>query len=370
MDLFVWDRSFGTGLPEMDDQHRGLIDIFNELHRTLFDPQFPPDRREVSLRRAFDRLMAYARAQFAAEESMMQTHGLDSRHTSVHRRQHEQFIINLRELWNDRDARPEWPARMMGFLSSWIGLHVLGVDQSMVRQFRQVQEGVAAATAYDRETAVSDKGLRSLLNMVGRLYQELGSHTSALSQVRMDLQACEAQVQTVSQRLEVHSRFDELLQVANQRYFEQRLAEEVARAFRGEEPLAVLVVDLDFFPNYGDRLGLPAADACMQTVAQAVAGAMKRTTDLVARHGAHRLVVMMPETDRQGAAQAAQRVVDSVVALDMPHPNSLVAPVITASVGVAGWVPRSREDGPLLVCEAEAAQERARLEGGNRVGVA
>ena len=136
MDLFVWDRSFGTGLPEMDDQHRGLIDIFNELHRTLFDPNYPPDRREVSLRRAFDRLMAYARAQFAAEESMMQTHGLDARHVAVHRRQHEQFIINLRELWGERDTRAEWSARMMGFLSSWIGLHVLGVDQSMVRQLR------------------------------------------------------------------------------------------------------------------------------------------------------------------------------------------------------------------------------------------
>lgn len=370
MDLFVWDRSFGTGLPEMDDQHRGLIDIFNELHRTLFDPQFPPDRREVSLRRAFDRLMAYARAQFAAEESMMQTHGLDGRHVAVHRRQHEQFLINLRELWGERDTRAEWPARMMGFLSSWIGLHVLGVDQSMVRQLRLVDAGTPAAEAFERESSVSDKGLRSLLNMVGRLYQELGAQTSALGQLRLDLAASESQVQMVSHRLEVHSRFDELLQVANHRYFDQRLSEEVARAFRGEEPLSVLVVDLDFFPNYGDRLGLPAADACLQTVTQAVAGAMKRTTDLVARHGPHRLVVMLPETDREGAALAAQRVVDGVALLDMPHPESLVAPVVTASVGVAGWVPRSRDDGPLLVCEAEAAQERARLEGGNRVGVA
>ena len=370
MDLFVWDRSLGTGLPDMDDQHRGLIDIFNELHRTLFDPQFPPDRREVSLRRAFDRLMAYARAQFAAEEALMSASGLDHRHTTVHRRQHEQFLINLRELWGERDSRAEWSARMMGFLSSWIGLHVLGVDQSMVRQLRLIETGVSAAEAHERENVVSDKGLRSLLNMVGRLYQDLGAQTAALSQVRLDLAAAESQVETVSQRLEVHSRFDELLQVANQRYFDQRLAEEVARAFRGEEPLSVLVVDLDFFPHYGDRLGLPAADACLQTVTQAVAGSMKRTTDLVARHGPHRLVVMMPETDVQGAALAAQRVVDSVALLDMPHPESLVAQVVTASVGVAGWVPRSRDDGPLLVCEAEAAQERARLEGGNRMGIA
>lgn len=367
MDLFVWDRHFSTGLQSLDDQHRALIDIFNELHRTLFDLQFPADRRDVTLRRAFDRLMAYARTQFAAEESLMQKEGLDERHQFVHRRQHEQFIKNLRELWGERETHPDLPSRMMGFLSSWIGLHVLGVDPSMVRQMRQIQAGHAAAQAYDDEAQASDKGMRAMLNMVGRLYQDLSSQTRSLGQARQDLANAENQVVMISNRLEVHSRYDELLQVASRRYFDQRLHEEVARAFRGEQPLAVLVVDLDFFPNYGDRLGLPAADACLQTVAHAVAQAMKRTTDLVARHGMHRLVVMMPETDRQGAALAAQRVVEHVAQLALPHPESMVAPVVTASIGVASWVPRSREDGPLLVSEAEAAQEFARLQGGNRM---
>ncbi len=368
MDLFVWDRHFSTGMQTMDDQHRGLIDIFNDLHRTLFDIHFPADRRDVALRRAFDRLMAYARAQFATEEALMQTRGLDDRHQFIHRRQHEQFIHNLRELWAQRETLPDLPSRMMGFLSSWIGLHVLGVDQSMVRQLREVEGGRLPAEAYDQEASVSDKGLRSLLNMVGRLYQDLSQQTQALSDTRQELTRAESGLRLLTERLEAHSRFDELLQVASHRYFEQRLSEEVARAFRGEHPLSVLVVELDFFPNYGDRLGLPAADACLQTVAHAVATAMKRTTDLVARHGHHRLAVMLPDTDAVGALAAAQRVVEHVSQLEMPHPDSLVAPVVTASVGVAGGVPRSREDGSALLRDAERAQERARLQGGNRAG--
>jgi hemerythrin len=370
MEVFVWDRNFSTGLPGMDDQHRGLIDIFNELHRTLFDVGFPADRRDVVLRRAFDRLMAYARNQFSAEETLMQNEGLDERHLFVHRRQHEQFIRNLRELWEQRDTLPDLSARMMGFLSSWIGLHILGVDQSMVRQMRLRQAGKSAADAFDHEAVVSDKGLRALLNMVGRLYQDLSQQTQVLGQTRQDLLVAEDAAHMLASRLEVHSRFDELLQVANRRYFEQRLTEEVSRAFRLEAPLSVLVVELDFFPHYGERLGLPAADACLQTVAHAVASAMKRTTDLVARHDHHRLVVMLPDTDRHGATLAAQRVVDNVALLDMPHPESAVAAVVTASVGVAGWVPRSREDGARLVAEAEGAVGSARLDGGNRVVVA
>jgi hemerythrin len=370
MDLFVWDRNFSTGLQEMDDQHRALIDIFNELHRTLFDVHFPADRREVTLRRSFDRLMAYARAQFAQEESLMQAQGLDERHLLVHRRQHEQFIRNLRELWMDREKLPDLTGRMMGFLSSWIGLHVLGVDQSMVRQMHQIQAGTPAAEAYDREASVSDKGLRALLNMVGHLYEDLSRQTNALGTARNELAAAETQVQVFASRLDVHARFDELLQVVNRRYFEQRLSEEVARAFRSEEPLSVLMVEIDAFALYGDQMGQPAADACLQAVAQAVATAMKRTTDLVARFDLHRLVVMMPDTDRHGAALAAQRVVDGVANLSLPHPANPVAAVVTSSVGAAGWVPRSRDDGGLLLCEAEAALGMARLHGGNRLTLA
>lgn len=370
MDVFVWDRSFSTGLTAMDDQHRGLIDIFNELHRTLFDINLPPDRRDVAMRRSFDRLMAYARAQFADEEALMQSCGLDQRHQFVHRRQHEQFIRNLRELWADKDTLADPASRLMGFLSSWIGLHVLGVDQSMVRQMRLIEEQLPPSEAHERDTSVSDIGLRSILNMVGRLYQDLSRQTRVLGQARHDLFETERQLSVLGNRLEVHSRFDELLQIPNRRYFDQRIREEVARAFRSEDPLSVLVISLDFPANEGDSLTLSAADACLQTVTKAVAGAMKRTTDLVARHGPQRLVVMMPETDRHGASLAAQRVVDAVAKLDLPHATDEVAATVTASVGVAGWVPRSREDGELLVCEAEAAQEYARLEGGNRIGMA
>lgn len=368
MQLLVWDRQFHTGLPELDAQHQGLVDVLNELHRTLFDPACPADRREGVLRRSFDRLMAYARAQFPLEEALMQRLGLDDQHQALHRRQHEQFLINLRNLWKDRDRQPEVHGRLMGFLASWVGLHLLGADPAMVRQLRQAEAGLSPSLSSEAAQCCSDKGTRAMLNLLAQVYGDLAQRCTDLGQARVDLQVAEEQVQMMANRLEVHSRFDELLQVANRRYFDQRLSEEVARAYRREEALSLMLVELDFFPNYGDKLGLPAADACLQTVAQAVAQALKRTTDLVARYGSHHLVVLLPDTDRDGATLAAQRVVDSVALLDLPHPESLVAPVVTASVGVAGWVPLGRDHGEVLLGAAEAALALARLAGGNRVG--
>ena len=142
MQLFVWDHHFSTGLPELDEQHKALIDVFNRLHDTLFHAGVSADEREAALRRAFDRLMNYARAQFTGEEQLMREAGIDERHQQKHRRQHEQFIINLREMWNSRDHQADLHGRLMGFLVSWIGLHILGVDPSMVRQMRQMRQSL------------------------------------------------------------------------------------------------------------------------------------------------------------------------------------------------------------------------------------
>ena len=179
MQLFVWDHQFSTGLPELDEQHKALIDVFNRLHDTLFHSGVSADEREAALRRAFDRLMNYARAQFTGEEQLMREAGIDERHQQKHRRQHEQFIINLREMWNSRATQADLHGRLMGFLVSWIGLHVLGVDPSMVRQIQQVKGGRAVADAFEDEPGVSEQGQRALLNLVGRLYMELSSHARA-----------------------------------------------------------------------------------------------------------------------------------------------------------------------------------------------
>lgn len=372
MDLFVWDRHFNTGLPALDEQHRALVVLFNELHSTLFDLSLPSDRRARVLRRAVDRLMAYARVQFAAEEALMVQVGLDARHVALHRRQHEQFIHNLRDIWGRRDQLPDLPSRMMGFLASWVGLHVLGTDPAMVRQMAQVQAGVLPSVAHDHaeRSPGSDQPLRAVLNMVGVLFQDLSANTQALAEAQLELASAEQRLRSMAHQLEHQARHDALLQVASQRYFEQRLDEEVARAFRREEALAVMVIDLDHFSDHAPHMALPLVDACLQAVTEVVVQAMKRTTDLVARHGAHRLAVLMPETDRQGAAQAARRVVERVQQLAYPHPASAVAERVTVSVGIASWVPRSRTDGHMLLREALAAQNFARFQGGNRLSLA
>lgn len=341
MQLFVWDQHFSTGLPELDEQHRALIDVFNRLHDTLFQAGVPQEDREGAMRRAFDRLMNYARAQFTSEEALMREAGIDERHQQKHRRQHEQFIINLREMWNARDAQTDLHGRLMGFLVSWIGLHILGVDPSMVRQLRQVQAGRAAADAFEDDPGVSEQGQRALLNLVGRLYMELSAHARARDAALAAADAVAASAHALQEQLARQGHFDEDLQAANPRLFETRLQEEAARAFRNESPLSLLLLDW----------GGQASDAdqeLLRAVTHAVAAEMKRTTDLVACLGPQRVAVLMPDTPYDGALAAGHRVANAVAGLG------------PLRMGVAGSVPRLREDGSALLAEADASLQPAR----------
>ena len=156
------------------------------------------------------------------------------------------------------------------------------------------------------------------------------------------------------------------LQLANRAYFDTRLAEACASAFRREQPLGLLMIDVDYFKRYNDSYGHQAGDACLQAVAAAVQGAMLRASDLVARYGGEELAVILPDTDAAGTAAVAARVVAAVAAQGLAHKASDVATHVSVSVGAASGIPAQRDASASLVAQADAALYRAKELGRNR----
>lgn len=154
--------------------------------------------------------------------------------------------------------------------------------------------------------------------------------------------------------------------MANRPYFDSRLAEACASAFRREQPLGLLMIDVDYFKRYNDSHGHQAGDACLQAVATAVQGAMLRPTDLLARYGGEELAAILPDTDGAGTAAVAARVVAAVAALGLPHQTSDAAAHVSVSVGVVSCVPAQRDAGMSLMAQADAALYRAKAQGRNR----
>ena len=99
---------------------------------------------------------------------------------------------------------------------------------------------------------------------------------------------------------------DGLTGLYNHRAFQERLAEEYERTQRYKIPLSVILLDVDKFKTYNDAFGHPEGDTVLKAVAQELQAAA-RTTDYVCRYGGEEFVIILPNTDAQGAKEAAER---------------------------------------------------------------
>jgi diguanylate cyclase (GGDEF)-like protein len=188
--------------------------------------------------------------------------------------------------------------------------------------------------------------------------KELGSkiagHDQALSTI----------VESATARLgraRVDAVTDGLTGLYNQRYFKQRLGEEVARATEVGHPLALLFCDLDHFKEYNDRLGHTAGDHALRAVSGVLLHSV-RQVDLAARYGGEEFTVILIDTTPAGALEVAERVRAGVAALDLGGPDR----GITVSVGVATFP----DDAALmeeLVDKADWAMYLAKRQGRDRV---
>ncbi|MGN0926784.1 sensor domain-containing diguanylate cyclase [Ectopseudomonas mendocina] len=174
------------------------------------------------------------------------------------------------------------------------------------------------------------------------------------------------ELQVLNSRLEMLSLTDALTGIANRRHFDEVLAKECKRAQRVGEPLALAVLDVDWFKTYNDHYGHPAGDSCLQQIAHTLAATISRSTDLVARYGGEEFVFLAPSTGLAGAQSMAEKLVRAVEVLALPHERSPLG-YVTISVGIA-LMPRDADSpAQALLQRADAALYRAKSQGRNRV---
>ena len=174
-----------------------------------------------------------------------------------------------------------------------------------------------------------------------------------------------AELQEANRRLSTLSTTDSLTGLANRRKFDEVWQTEWQRSVRQGMPLAVIMLDVDFFKRYNDHCGHQAGDACLQQVAHILAAGVQRAGELVARYGGEEFVLVLPGA-RLGDAQAsAERIRAAVQAAAIAHPASPLGPCVTVSVGFAADMPRLGEDPERLLRAADAALYQAKAQGRN-----
>lgn len=228
---------------------------------------------------------------------------------------------------------------------------ILAWNRTLRRQVTIRTEALVKEQEALRESQAKHLAFVTLYNQ--ELEKEIAERTADLSEANRKLQQL--------------SEIDELTGIANRRKFDVELEMEWRRAIREQQPLALLMFDIDHFKGYNDLYGHQEGDRCLQRVAEILNSLMQRAGDLVARYGGEEFVAVLPGLSAQSAAEVAEKIRRAVEQMHMPHPGNMPAAVVTISIGVAATTPDQDARPPVLLHQADANLYRAKRDGRNRV---
>jgi diguanylate cyclase (GGDEF)-like protein len=167
-----------------------------------------------------------------------------------------------------------------------------------------------------------------------------------------------------SNDLEVLSNIDELTGLYNRRFFNELFQREWVSAIQMQLPLGMLMIDIDCFKQYNDTYGHMQGDICLREIAGAIKEAAHYACDYVARFGGEEFVVLLPDTSFEGCARVAQRILESVKALNVAACDILKGKV-SVSVGSGSVIPTAEMQPDKLLNMADKALYRAKADGRN-----
>ncbi|MBI5069517.1 MAG: diguanylate cyclase [Deltaproteobacteria bacterium] len=199
---------------------------------------------------------------------------------------------------------------------------------------------------------------------------EVAARAAALLRLR----AAHQRLREANLELTQRSITDPLTGLFNRRYFEYRLAQELERARRHGDPVALAFLDLDHFKRINDTYGHATGDAVLLAVARVLQEELRRL-DVCTRWGGEEFAAILPNTDAAGAMVVSQRVLRALRShggLVAPPLGSDAGEVVrfTASMGVAVHEPASSHGAEELLRRADGALYLAKRQGRNRARVA
>jgi diguanylate cyclase (GGDEF)-like protein len=204
-------------------------------------------------------------------------------------------------------------------------------------------------------------------------FYEIGTPSGCLVMARLDVTELVLKslaLERNNEQLEHLSTTDGLTGLANRRLFDQCLQSEWQRSTRSQQPLSLLLIDIDHFKRYNDHYGHLAGDACLRQMAGILYDCAQRSGELVARYGGEEFALLLPGANAEHASVVAQRCMDELANAKIIHANSPVSPWLTCSIGVATVVATQDQVPESLVRYADEALYRVKSAGRARFYVA
>ncbi|GGJ57022.1 diguanylate cyclase [Deinococcus roseus] len=206
---------------------------------------------------------------------------------------------------------------------------------------------------------------QKLHNYSTRLEELVDERTHQLREEIQERVWAEQALQRANEELQRHASLDGLTGIYNRGAFNDHLEKLWANHQRSGQPIGMILCDVDFFKKYNDRYGHLEGDRCLKQVAEALSRSVRRG-DIVARYGGEEFAVILPGTDLKGALLVAERIMQEMFELQIPHLDSSIRSYVTLSMGVSSLIPDAGSS-QALILQADQQLYQAKNQGRGRV---
>jgi diguanylate cyclase (GGDEF)-like protein len=177
--------------------------------------------------------------------------------------------------------------------------------------------------------------------------------------------AAQLKFKTNRDQLTLTAYTDILTGIPNRRHFENVMQNEWNRALRHNNPLSLIIADVDYFKQFNDTYGHAAGDDCLRAIANNLNHSLRRSSDMVARLGGEEFVCLLPEVNQEQSLKLAERILYNIRNMRLAHEGSSIAKHVTLSLGLATLDLNKHNTWQDLLHQADQALYKAKDEGRN-----
>ncbi|MBU2875525.1 putative bifunctional diguanylate cyclase/phosphodiesterase [Marinobacter salexigens] len=366
-EIFPWNRNFETGIDEIDQQHRVLVEILNRLAW-----HFASSTSELQCDHILDELLAYAAYHFKAEEELWEAALGDQEMVRNHHDGHQLFFVQIQMFRSSKEPEEKVMAELFNYLTRWLAFHILESDRRMALTIKAVERGLSIPEARKDVDSELSGVVSVMVSALLEIYSKLSAGTIQLMREKMArlraedelarLQhdklsaALEQQATDHEEQLQFLAYSDPVTGLMNRNGMLREIRHVIQQEQLPRESVALISIDLDNFHKVNARFGEECADRLLGVLARRWKDAMVQGGQL-ARISGDEFVVLLLDSGKVESQLTALR-----LTAEQPFVLNGGSISMAFTAGVVRFPHDGADDGDTILRQADHTLFRAKQE--------
>ena len=359
-EVFPWNYNFECGIEEIDEQHKKLVELLNNLANTLTQEE------DIEIEEAFNQLAKYAQYHFKSEEAIWEKYFINSDLFISHKKSHSSFLPKVIEIREKNNNFQDTIEEIVIFLIRWLAFHIIDEDKRLALVIKAMDEGKNLAEAQYITDEIMGGSMKIIIETILSMYDDLSLKTINLIRERKARLRAERELKAINIRLQTLSITDQLTGLYNRRHFEEIFKRELQRAKRNKSNFSLIILDIDYFKKLNDTYGHDAGDKALKALAKCLKKITKRANDFVFRIGGEEFAIIIAEEDSKSAINIIKFLQNSLKDLAILNEESAVSKYLTISAGLVSFIPSQNDTIDTIMKKADDRLYEAKESGRNK----